>query len=411
MSTHTTGLIARSLVAALLLCGLGTVGAQDSPPIEGHCDVSLAPSTWQAHPRGPDGRLQQLMSPACLGDPKADAANPLVAQFNKATPDQPSVNVVERLTAGRAGLSLLRSHALARLGTAAVGSTPTGLTWRSMAAHLQQVDATVQLALISPDRAAFRDSLALLLPADPFARGLDAANQGLLILDGQAFKLLTETGCDKAAAKCDELFERAELIRAVNLLARLSKYLQADDLLAAQADLALRNARWTAYRKDGRHQYFWEVWLNGKLMDCPQDEKGIPIGFCPVPTRQWLLLHPEAALVFNHKAGQSSDLQPALTIELVGYYRWAWAGESARMHRRHGFSLLAAYTKHEGRNRWGFGPKFVFGDGYHLGVTRAPGGRWSVAVNLPLSDALFSRKQEYTDYLKKIRKPDLGELW
>ena len=116
-------------------------------------------------------------------------------------------------------------------------------------------------------------------------------------------------------------------------------------------------------------------------------------------------------MVFNHKAGKSSELQPTLTVELLGYHRWKWTGESAQMRERFGVSLLAAYSKHDGRNRWGFGPKFVFGDGYHLGVTRAPGGRWSVAVNLPLSDALFGRKQEYTDYLKKLRKTDLSELW
>lgn len=406
MSAHTIWeLMLRGLAAVLMLSSFSAPAtAQDAQAGETACDVTVTPSRWQAHPRGPDGLLQQLMGPACLGDPTADKADRLVKQFNEVTPNwaqAADADVMQRVAAGRAALTVLRTHAVARSGS----------EWRSMAAHLQSVDEAVQRGLGNSDVADYRLRLAQAMPRDPFALGLDAATEGAVRLGGETYKLLAPTHCTKDAATCAVLTERVELIRTVNLLGRLSRYLQADALLAAQADLVLRNAQWTAYREGGRHQYFWEVWLNGRLMDCPQNEKGIPVGFCPVPTQQWLLLHPEAALVFNHKAGQSSDLQPSLTVELLGYHRWEWAGNNAQMRKRFGVSLLAAYSKHDGRNHWSFGPKFVFGAGYHLGVTRAPGGRWSVAVNLPLSDELFGRKQEYTDYLKMLRKPDMSKLW
>jgi hypothetical protein len=346
-----------------------------------------------------------LMAPACLGDAQADKAHALVAQFNKLTPDLPGAakaDAGQRVAVGQATLAMLRLHA----------SNQAGGAWRDLERHLSLVDQTLQRAMTSSDAAVYQGSLAQVLPRDPFALGLDAGTEGAVRLGGETHKLLRPTQCPRTATACTELEDRVELIRHVNLLGRLSKYLQADGLAAAHAELVVRNARWKAYREGGRHQYLWEVWLNGKVMDCPQDDLGIPVGFCPVPTQQWLLLHPEAALVFNHKAGQSSELQPTLTVELLGYHRWSWAdGASAQMRKRFGVSLLAAYSKHDGRNRWGFGPKVVLGDGYHLGVTRAPGGRWSVVVNVAFSDALFGRKQEYTDYLKKVRKPDLSELW
>jgi hypothetical protein len=382
-------------------------------------------------------QLAELAPPGGLGYAPADTAA-IVQRFGAATPDA-GLAVQARLEAARQAAALLRDHAAAqakalqaaaaaqderalRPATAAAADAPAAARreaaalrvrlarWDALAREFDAVGTRLQALQQESNEQLARQALNAVMPVTRWPAVLRAqANTPVQVeMTGVPVTLLGDIHCDPPPAACTEFDDRVELVRAFNLGRRLNGYLGAGELARHLADANLQTARWESYRTQARRQYFWEVWINGKLMSddlCPrQDGLATRRGFCAVPSSQWVLMHPEAALTYNRKASRSDELGAALLVEILGYHRWNWRDDTAQMTDRWGVSLAAAWTDHGKGRRWGFGPAVTLGDGYNLAVTRAPGGRYSVLVNVRLADRYFGRRQEVTDYLRRLDK-------
>jgi len=380
-----------------------------APLVAAACDVpaKLKQEYVSKQEGGYDEVLAELRDPACLGDQKNDAANPLVAEFNALTPDQ-ARDSAARLRAAQAALTSLADYARNR----SVGTQRD--TWLSLSLELTRTSSQITAAAMARNARLMQASFATAFPRANWER-LVNETQGAVRFDDQIFKLLAPTGCKQTDIACPAFDSQINLVRVFNLVGRLRSYLQFDSLATIHADVNLQNDRWTAYRTKGKPLYFWEVWLNGATMgddDCPRDAgTGIQRGFCATPSSQWVLFHPEPVLAFNRKATQASELNAALLIELVGYHRWEWGVGSAEMKGRIGGSLAAAYLQHGEGRKWGYGPSFTWGEGSSLAVVRAPGGKWSVLLNLSLAGDYYGRKEKYENYLKALKKPELSALF
>lgn len=389
----------------LFMCGALLL----APLVAAACDVpaKLKHEYVSKQEGGYDEVLAELRDPACLGDKANDAANPTVAEFDKLTPDQ-ARDSAARLIAAQAALASLVEYARNR----SVGIQRDA--WLALSLELTRARSQITAAAAERDAQLMQASFATALPRANWER-LTNETQGALRLDGQTFKLLAPTGCKKADTSCPAFDSQINLVRVFNLVGRLRGYLQFDSLATIHADVNLQKDRWTAYRTKGKPLYFWEVWLNGATMGdelCPRDPgTGIQRGFCATPSSQWVLLHPEPVAAFNRKATQASELNAALLIELVGYHRWKWGEGSSEMRGRIGGSLAAAYLQHGEGRKWGYGPSFTWGEGSSLAVVRAPGGKWSVLLNLSLAGDYYGRKERYENYLKALKKPDFSELF
>lgn len=348
--------------------------------------------------------LELISFSTCLGDAKADAA-PLVKRFN-AVVEQPVVmGQTERLLAA---VDLLRDE-VSQANAAGVEAE----LWLAMAGELSTVRGEL---------AGLRDVASSSVWLSAMASALRhkwaaAGSSGNIVLAGKPVKLLGGLPCvnDKP---CADFHSRVRAVRVVNLMARLENFAQTPSLEQQFAASELTLAQWEAYRAKAHHQYIWEVAINGLMMDktqCPVDAgTGMKMGFCKVPSSQWIVLHPEAALRFARTATKASELKPAILIEVIGRYGWDWSRvdgrETAGMSNRWGYSLAATYSQTETEKRWAFGPMFHYGD-YSLALTKAAsGGKWSVVLNMSLGERYFGRKQMVVEELAKVNKSSVLDL-
>lgn len=352
-----------------------------------------------------DDALIAIKERRCLGDKEKDD-HPLVQDFDKRI--EASNAAVERHANSVAILNELARYAAERSKDRA----RTEEDWLAIARAMEQSARTLaQAAGLSQAEAIKTAERAIPRSWERIATD----TQGELLFEGRRVRLLAPTGCAQSAPSCQGFEIQRDMIRVVNLAARLRDVTQRESLALHLADARLELERWDAYRSKAHHQYFWEVWANGMRMGedlCPTDPKtGIQIGFCKVPTDQWIILHPDAGLRWSRHASRSGELRPAFLVEVLGYYRWDWrAPDSAAMTDRLGASLVAAYTDEPTGEKWSWGPMIYFGDGYNLAATRAGGGKWSLVLNVKLADRYFERRQKYTDYLKALKKSEWGAL-
>lgn len=236
-------------------------------------------------------------------------------------------------------------------------------------------------------------------------------------LGGVSYDLLKPPKACVAQQPCPDFAARADLLRVINVVANLQSMALRPTLQAAYEDASLQLKRWQAYRQEGHPLYFYEVAVNGALMKtnllgkpCQDREfDRVRRGFCEVPTRQLILLHPEGGLRFSRSATKKEELKPALVIQVLGFYQWNWAidgnKETATPVNRMGASLAATYTNQDvtsKEGRWGYGPMFHWND-YSLAVTKASGGQWSVVLNIPLAGTYYGRRQQMVDELAKLK--------
>lgn len=350
--------------------------------------------------------LARAARASCLGDSKADTHN-LVTRFD-ALVDQPIVlGQTERLLAA---IDLLTEPA--QQGSA--GAHEVEL-WRAMLVELGTARAQIAALKGTTGPRAWLDGVEAAIPAKWKAPGGGVSTP--IAIGGQRVRLLEPpAGCEDGKA-CAALPSRITLLRIANLMARLQRYAEQNSLDQQYAAAELGLAQWEAYRTKGRHQYIWEVALNGALMGdelCPREAgTGMRMGFCKVPRSQVIFLHPEGALRFARTAKKASELKPALLIEILGRYQWEWiqvdGRETAEMARRWGYSLAATYTSTQNEKEWAYGPMLHYRD-YSLAITKASGGKWSLVLNLSLGESYFGRKQQVVDELAKVKKTDVLDL-
>jgi hypothetical protein len=348
----------------------------------------------------------------CLGDKDRDVAV-LTKKFNDATPD--ALSAAARYDAALTATQLLQTEVSAHLTT----PDPNADLWQRLQDRL--VLERIALNKIPPDNFDARgDELfddkfwSILLPSGDFGT-----------TDGHAANALGPT-CADTVMPCPAYDSRKAVIRVVKLGNRLSGYARKENLAAQTADAVLMNDRWDAYFHEGLPQYWWEVWLNGRLMEhqsitdpvnhnkhplCPVDKATqIQQGFCSVPQMQFIALHPEAGLEWNKDARSSDELKPVFLVEVFGWQRWQFEPGTATMRHRFGASLVAAYGNRRETSDWSYGVMLHAGAGYNLAVTRNSRGDVGLLVNFNLADKYFGRKQVYEDYLQALKKPSIMDV-
>lgn len=340
----------------------------------------------------------------CLGVAGKDPAE-VVARFERLTNQPVVMSQSERLVkAVEALLGVAEDRAAGPLQRDA---------WAAVLAELRDVRRQLLTLPEAQSKAGWLQTVSRAIPPK-WRRATD--DTASVRVGGADLRFLADVGCQPRAA-CPQFQSQIDLVRLAVLMARLAGYAQSQSLADHHADAQLAFAQWEAYRTKGLHQYVWEVWANGLTMGrglCPEDAgTGMKMGFCKVPSRQLVLLHPEVMLRYSNTADHSSQLRPALAVELLGWHGWRWktvdGRESAEIEGRWGASIAAAYTRTDREDRWSFGPMLHLGD-YALAVTKASGGRWSLVLNTGLADRYFGRKQQYTEELQRVRKASLADL-
>jgi hypothetical protein len=387
----------RLLLAALLACAPVFAFAQ-APA----CNLADPQKAAQAV-GGYDSALRLFKNRSCLGAPDKDDAQ-VVKDFDKLLGRSNAAD--RRFDDPVAALQMLSGYAARR------ASGPRGEDWAAISAALRQsADVLGQVKKDTPKGEAL-DIAERALPKS--WEDIESGAAGALLFHERTVQLLAPTGCKPTEPPCEAFTNAVEMIRVVNLAVRLRDVTQRESLALHLKDAQLQVARWEAYRSKGQHQYIWEVFINSLSMDdklCEKDGGGIQRGFCAVPTNQWIVAHPEAGVRWVSSANQSSELKAAFLIEALGYYRWSWKSDtSAEMEKQFGASIVTAYTDVDTGRKWSWGPMFHFGSGYNIAFTKASGEKWGVLLNLNLADRYFGRKQEFTDYLKALKKPGIGEL-
>jgi hypothetical protein len=351
------------------------------------------------------GQTLGLLRNGCLGDAVADRS-PIVVRFNTFTEQPINLGESERL--------LKAVDTLIAVAEEGAASAILKTQWSQLLADLRDARTQFDKLQSVQTKAGWLDVVVHAIPAQ--WKGV-AEGRPLLLKDGRSpLQALASIGCVDTQP-CPEFQSQLDLVRVINLMARLAGFAERQSLADQYAESQLALAQWEAYRTKAQHQYIWEVWANGLRMGkdlCPEDAGNhMKRGFCRVPTSQLIVLHPEAALRFSRTVTKSPELKPALVVELVGMYGWNWqtvdGRASAAMEGRKGASLAATYTSADQENRWAFGPMLHIGD-YSLALTKATGGRWSLVLNVGLADKYFGRKQAFIDELQKVRKSSLSDL-
>lgn len=395
MSTRSTrAAVLATLVGVFCMCG--SVFAADNK-----CPFPSSATAVANY----DATLNRLKASDCLGDPKEDKA-PVVTRFEELTNQPINLGQAERVIATVDGLIAAAAERVNEAG-------PQQDDWKAVLQELRSVRERVEKLGAEQSKAGW---LATASDAVRAKWRMVSGSGDPIEVAGRKVDFLKSVGCTNNAP-CGAFQSQLDMVRIANLMARLASYLQSSSLADQYADAKLALAQWEAYRSKAHHQYIWEVWVNGLAMGkdlCPVDAgTGMKMGFCKVPQSQWILLHPDAALRFSNSATKSSELKPALLVEILGHYQWKWksanGSPTAEMESRMGYSLAATYTSTGNEKNWGFGPMVHMGD-YSFALTKARGGRWSLVVNIPLADKVFARKQEYVDALQKIKKDSLADL-
>jgi hypothetical protein len=351
-------------------------------------------------------KLRALKKEACLGNARGDP-HPLVVKFNGLTNEPTMAKQTTRLVGA---IDLL----LAEAAVGAAGTHET-TTWNAMLLELGRVKGALSSLEGVSDGASW---LAALQTSIPSKWKKVASDADPTPIGGQDIPLSGPVqGCVDNMA-CAAFQARMGLLRVANLMARLQRYSQDSSLVEQFAASELALAQWAAYRKDGHHQYIWELAANSLIMDkklCPEAPgTDLKLGFCKVPTSQLILLHPDVAMRWARTATKASELKPSLLVELVGWYWWDWAQADGRntatMANRRGVSLAATYSQTTTEKRLALGPMFHY-DGYNFALTKAQGGgKWSLVVNMKFGESWFKPKQTSVDELASVKKQPLLDL-
>jgi hypothetical protein len=354
--------------------------------------------------------LSRLAMESCLGDAQADT-DPLTATVHQAVG---KAGVLETAT-GVTG-------AIAALGSFAREQSSAGVQaaeWHALATDLgatagraaSLADATTSSELLAAGDRAIESKWSVYTddPSRP------------LVVSGVALQPVSSVACP-ASGNCPAFESRVRMLRVINLMTVLQRQVQRPAFKEQLAQARVELARWNSYRTQSQHQYVWELFVNSRMMArdkriCPRADDGALQGFCSVPSSQWIVMHPDAGLRWSSRAGQSAQLKPAFVVEMIGRSSFEWRGErSAEIASSRGWSLAAAYSQSGARHQWSFGPMLHY-NGYNLALTKGPGDRWGLMLNLQLADSYFKlvdhvkeRKDDWTLQLRAAGQASLREL-
>jgi len=231
---------------------------------------------------------------------------------------------------------------------------------RQFAGFLERGDAAVARARYQPNGLVF------------FAGGNAEVDLGALIA----------VGCP---GSCTEAFRRAARFYTIASLYRrsLGKLLQAErDATLAYLE-GLEN-RWEAYFSGAYSQYPWELALNSWRY------KRSP-GLAEPPTRQLILGHPGIAYEVVDQEDETV-LRDALTVELLGFYRWRFKDDKVR--RPFGASLVVAWHGSVGDDV-GYGVLVHLPRSWSLGFSYRDDTEFSALISADLGKLFANRAGVY----------------
>ena len=197
---------------------------------------------------------------------------------------------------------------------------------------------------------------------------------------------MVEEGCAVAGPACRTNFDVAsDAATAVNLQRRIVARLS----LPGRVELAERtrraDARWSAYFSSARSQLPWELLLNSALYDADRE----PLAIKGPPTSQWIVMHPSLGVAYT--TNRSDDIDQAIVLELVGYYRWRWGGENkAEIRRPFGGSLVLSF---DGRDDPAIGAMVHLPRNWSLGGTIDRDENFSLLLSLDVVKFIQSNEQ------------------
>jgi hypothetical protein len=232
-----------------------------------------------------------------------------------------------------------------------------------------------------------------------------------LRLDGD---LMAACAAGRNADDCKAGLSSANSWLRVAGLTRLTLDEYSKNYLVDQRELSARRLKmWHAYRDEGLPQFLWEYWINSAQMkhadkrQTGPDGKN-PLGYEPIPTSQFIFLHPGASLEWRDAKQDTTDsnVKPALYVELFGVNRWSWDEKTGDMKGGKGISLVMSYANRDGAKSTGYGLMFHsrLTKQFTLGITRA-GDDTALLINVDLAE-YFKQKM---GYWKKIQeKIDAG---
>lgn len=371
------------------------------------CDLQKTPtSTTDAM------RLLALNSGfGCLGNKDVDN-NELTKKIERITPIQGTIKngekddraVKDEIEGVRQSLSELKEYASTRSKT-----EPDRTDWGNLALEIDRIAELVVKLPIDQALTTYASKVdQAFTPKWKFI--LESSIDDNLPIEFNSKKVYPFRPISQCSpAGCSEYSNRLDLIRVINLMYGLQTYATRDSLRKRVVVADRELMRWRNYRSDALHQYPWEVALNGWIMSlddniCSKNSNAARIGFCSVPSSQWIALHPDVGLRWANGVSSSSDLKPAFVIETIGYYGWRWESEnSAVMKNRFGASLAAVYSKEiPGGSRWAYGPMFHLGD-YNFAITKARGENWGITVNVLLADRILAKQNQVEELQKFIQ--------
>ncbi|WP_290647611.1 hypothetical protein [Aquisalimonas sp.] len=178
--------------------------------------------------------------------------------------------------------------------------------------------------------------------------------------------------CRAPGPQCDAVTEDVILLlRQVKLMERvvnLSVERPATENLHQR--LRVHHRQWTAYLTEARSQMPWELAFNAWRYRAARDHYcDTPGGMCGAPESQWILLHPGVALEYLQGQESGERVEPALTLELVGYNRWSWRNDGS-IGRGLGASLVTTASDRSGKSVLGYGVMFHLNHRISVGVTQ-----------------------------------------
>lgn len=204
--------------------------------------------------------------------------------------------------------------------------------------------------------------------------------------------------CPNSISECSAMFETATCVYTHAVLQRrILRQLLKESRDTTIAYLHRLNLRWTAYNSGGRGLFPWELWANGELYRRKTNGRG----FVEPPNKQIAILHPSIAFAYEDTA--DGELDEALILELLGWYRWSWGGKSgAAIKRPFGASIIASW---DGSSDVGYGVMIHMPKNWSIGVTRrsvAGNDETSVLVSMDLGKFLLEEQKLRTRLIDKI---------
>jgi hypothetical protein len=157
--------------------------------------------------------------------------------------------------------------------------------------------------------------------------------------------------------------------------------------------------RWWSYFRDTRTQYPWELLVNASCFK-RRARKEPGVAFHEPPEQQVILVHPGLAFEYLHAAPDGEQFKPAASVEVIGFNRWHWKGESPA--GAWGASLVANYADVAALRDWRLGLGVHVRHRYTFGATHQSGDTGYFA-SADLAQLFTEKRKKAVAFVDKLK--------